>query len=461
VWGFCIVLFNSYPFLLVFLPSAIVIYAIADRSLRTRCPVLIALSLAFYSYWDIRFLPLMVVSILGNWWLAKAYDATRRGSLITLAIAANLAVLGFFKYTNFLADNLAVLGLPMPRWELALPLGISFFTFHHVMYLVDLRGGRAPLYPLDRYALYICFFPQSISGPLARWSEVMHQFGRRAFRKGWEHRVALGAAFVILGLLQKIFLGDRLADHVDPVFEAAARGTVTTSEAWIGTMGFTFQIFFDFSGYSDIAIGVALIFGIVLPKNFDAPYRSISLQDFWRRWHITLSRFLRDYLYIPLGGSRHGLPRHMAALLTTMVLGGLWHGAGWGFVLWGAAHGSALALGVFWRRWLPPVPWFISWFLTFAFVTLVWILFRAPNLDAAIVMFKALAGVPRFFGQEGWRLIGAAAICAILLPPSYRIAAMLTRDPQPLTAILLGFAGIAVLVQLGRNKVYEFIYFQF
>ena len=199
----------------------------------------------------------------------------------------------------------------------------------------------------------------------------------------------------------------------------------------------------------------------MLPKNFDAPYRATSLQDFWRRWHITLSRFLRDYLYIPLGGTRHGLPRHMAALLTTMVLGGLWHGAGWGFVLWGAAHGSALALEVFWRRWLPPVPWFVGWFLTFAFVTLVWILFRAPNLDAAIVMFKALAGVPRFFGQEGWRLIGAAAICAILLPPSYRIAARLTRDPQPLTAILLGLAGTAILVQLGRDKVYEFIYFQF
>ena len=339
-------LFNSYAFLLIFLPLAFAIYAFADRFQQLRCPVLIALSLVFYSYWDVRFLPLMIASILGNWWLAKAYAATKWGGLIAAGIAANLAVLGFFKYMNFFTANLAMLGLPLPRWELALPLGISFFTFHHVMYLVDLYTGRAPLFPLDRYALYICFFPQAIAGPLARWSEVMHQFGRRAFRQGWEQRTALGTAFIILGLAQKIFLGDPLGDHVNPVFEAAAKGTLTSPQAWTGTLSFTFQIFFDFSGYSDIAIGLGLMFGIVLPRNFDAPYRATSLQDFWRRWHMTLSRFLRDYLYIPLGGSKFGLPRHLAALRLTMGLGVLWHGAGWPFVLWGAAHGLGLAIGV-------------------------------------------------------------------------------------------------------------------
>jgi D-alanyl-lipoteichoic acid acyltransferase DltB (MBOAT superfamily) len=360
------VLFNSYAFLLVFLPLAVATYAIADRLPRLRRPVLIALSLIFYSYWDIRFLPLMIVSILGNWWLANICAATKRRSLTTIGIAANLLVLGFFKYTNFLADNFSALGFAVPRWELALPLGISFFTFHHVMYLVDLRAGRAPLYPLDRYALYICFFPQAIAGPLARWSEVMHQFGRRAFRQGWESRVALGSALMILGLAQKIFLGDRLADHVNPIFATAAGGAVSSAEAWVATLGFTFQIFFDFAGYYDIAIGVALIFGITLPKNFDAPYRATSLQDFWRRWHMTLSRFLRDYLYIPLGGSRFGLPRHLAALLTTMVLGGLWHGAGWPFVLWGAAHGCALAIEALWRRAMPTIPPVAGWGLTFS-----------------------------------------------------------------------------------------------
>jgi alginate O-acetyltransferase complex protein AlgI len=455
------VLFNSYSFLLVFLPLAIAIYAIADRFPRWRTWTLIALSLVFYSYWDWRFLPLMVVSILANWWIAGRFSQSGRRSLITFGIVANLAVLGFFKYWNFFADNVAALGLPVSRFELALPLGISFFTFHHVMYLVDLRSGRAPIYPLDRYALYICFFPQAIAGPLVRWSEVMHQFGRRAFRAGWESRVALGASFIILGLAQKLFLGDPLADHVNPIFEAAGKGAVTSAQAWLGTLGFSFQIFFDFSGYSDIAIGLALTFGITLPKNFDAPYRATSLQDFWRRWHITLSRFLRDYLYIPLGGSRFGLPRHMLALALTMLLGGLWHGAGWPFVLWGAAHGVALAVGVLWRRVLPPLPFAVGWAVTFSFVTLAWILFRSPNMDVALTMLQALAGSPGFTTQQGWRLIAVAAACAILLPPSYRVAAWLAREPRPIVAVGLGLTMIAILVQLGRDKAYEFIYFQF
>jgi len=456
------VLFNSYAFLLIFLPLAVAVYAVADRIRQLRCPALIALSLAFYSYWDVRFLPLMIVSILGNWWLASVYAATKRGELITAGIAANLALLGFFKYMNFFADNLALLGLPLPRWELALPLGISFFTFHHVMYLVDLGKGRAPLFPLDRYALYICFFPQAIAGPLARWSEVMHQFGRRAFRQGFEQRVALGAAFIILGLAQKIFLGDPLGDHVTPVFEAAAKGTLTSAQAWVGTLSFTFQIFFDFSGYSDIAIGLGLVFGVVLPRNFDAPYRAVSLQDFWRRWHMTLSRFLRDYLYIPLGGSRFGLLSHLSALTVTMLLGGLWHGAGWTFVLWGAAHGLGLAVGVLWRRFVPlTLPSAVGWALTFVIVMLTWILFRAPNLDVALAMFAALAGDPGFTTQQGWRLIGVAAACAILVPPSYRVAQWLTEEPRKLAALALGVTAIIILVQLGRDTAYEFIYFQF
>src|ERR1700742_3188976 len=217
-------LFNSYAFLLVFLPCAIIVYALADPYPRLRMPVLIALSLVFYSYWDVRFLPLLVLSILINWFAAKYCIATRRGGVITATIVLNLALLGFFKYTNFLAETATSLGLPVGPFSIALPLGISFFTFHHIMYLVDLRKGKAPAYSLDRYALYIAFFPQAIAGPLARWSEVMHQFGRRVYEPGWQRQFALGVTFIVLGLIQKTLLGDPIGRIVDPIYAQAKIG---------------------------------------------------------------------------------------------------------------------------------------------------------------------------------------------------------------------------------------------
>src|SRR6476646_1008399 len=250
-------LFNSYAFLLVFLPAAIVVYRFADPYPRLRMPVLIALSLVFYGYWDVRFLPLLVGSILINWLAAKYYLSTRRGIVITEAIAANLLVLGIFKYLNFFAETLASLsGAAFGPFAIALPLGISFFTFHHIMYLVDLRKGKAPEFPLDRYALYICFFPQSIAGPLARWSEVMHQFGRQVYAPGWQRQFALGVTFIVIGLIEKALLADPIAHVVDPIYTQAKLGPVPHGDSWLA-LGFMFQILFDFAGYSDIAIGVA------------------------------------------------------------------------------------------------------------------------------------------------------------------------------------------------------------
>src|SRR5581483_308027 len=266
-------LFNSYAFLFVFLPVAIAAYAVADPHPKLRMPVLIVLSLAFYSYWDIRFLPIMVGSILGNWLLIRAFVATRRPGILTAAIVLDLAALGVFKYTDFFADTIATLtGKPLPHLSLVLPLGISFF-------------------------------PQAISGPIARWSEVMHQFGHRAFSPGWPQRCAVGLVFIVVGLLQKTALADPLSRILDPIYAEALAGPVR-GNCWLA-LAFALQIFFDFSGYSDIAIGLAIVFGIELPRNFDAPLRATSIQLFWRRWHMTLSRFLRDYLYIPLGGNRH------------------------------------------------------------------------------------------------------------------------------------------------------------
>ena len=322
-------LFNSFAFLLVFLPLALVAHAAVERYRpEHRLLLLTVLSFAFYGYWDWRFAPLLGLSILINWLVAKAFLGSRargaeQGWIIIAAIAANLFVLGLFKYTGFLVDAVnAVAGTGWLRPEIALPLGISFFTFHHVMYLTDLRAGRAPAYDLNRYALYIGFFPQVLAGPLVRWSEIMHQLDERPYREGWEERAARGVILLTLGLAKKVLIGDPLADYVNPVFAAAAAGkTVTVLEAWQAVLGFAFQIYFDFSGYTDMALGIALLFGVMLPQNFDAPYRATSLQDFWRRWHMTLSRFLRDYLYIPLGGSRRGLALQLFALFATMALG--------------------------------------------------------------------------------------------------------------------------------------------
>ena len=268
-------LFNSFAFLLVFLPGALAVQALAERFWpRWRLETLLALSVVFYGYWDWRFVPLLAASILLNFAVTRLFAAARPPLLIPLAIAANLAVLGLFKYAGFFA-GLAneVGGLDLPEWRFALPLGISFFTFHHVMYLTDLRAGIAPRYPLTRYGLYIAFFPQVLSGPLVRWSEVMHQFETLAFREGWRRRFGQGLLLLAMGLAKKTVLGDGLADYANPVFAAVAAGVppLSVMQAWEGVLAFTFQIYFDFSGYTDMALGVALMFGIVLPRNFARP----------------------------------------------------------------------------------------------------------------------------------------------------------------------------------------------
>jgi D-alanyl-lipoteichoic acid acyltransferase DltB (MBOAT superfamily) len=449
-------LFNSSAFLLVFLPLALASLATVDRYPRAREPGLLILSLAFYGYWDIRFLPFLGASIVGNWWVARTFGETKSRVLIVIAIAGNLAVLGLFKYLNFFAGTLTSLGIPAGPFDIVLPLGISFFTFHHIMYLVDLGRGKAPQVPLLRYALYICFFPQVLSGPLVRWNEIMHQFGAAMLRPGWERRCALGVVFIVIGLAEKVLLGDALGRVASPVFAAADRGFVLSTGSWAGVLAFTFQIFFDFAGYTDVAIGVALIIGLQLPRNFDAPYRATSIQDFWRRWHMTLSRFLRDYLYIPFGGNRHGLPRQVLALLATMALGGLWHGAGWLFVIWGLMHGIALSVHLLWRRFMPPLPAALGWLITFAFVAFTWIFFRAGSLSGVERIIAGLAVPGRID-----RIIFIAAFCAIVLPPSHLLAARLVTRPSRLMAGALAAASIIVFLELNRVGNYEFIYFRF
>jgi len=459
-------LFNDYPFLLVFLPAALLIYRAADPYPDLRIPVLVALSFAFYSYWNPPFIALLALSILFNWLAARAYARTKQAAIITGAIAANLAVLAVFKYANFFADNLQyLLGQPVRHFDLALPLGISFFTFHHIMYLADLRRGKAPDYPLCRYALYIGFFPQAIAGPLARWSEVMHQFGREVYAPGWQRQFALGVAFIVIGLIEKSLLGDPIGRLLDPIFAQAKLGPVTEGNSWLA-LGFAFQILFDFSGYSDIAIGLGLLFGVQLPFNFNAPFRSSSIQDFWQRWHMTLMLFLRDYLFHPLANARFvhrrfRLYQHFAAMLLTMALCGLWHGASWTFVLWGTLHGCALVFVSLWRRYGPPLPSLLGWALTVMFVLLTCVIFRAGSLEAAGRIYRGLAVLPDLERVGRAAPIMIAALAAFLLPASQDIVARLTEQPKMVIAAVLGLAAAAILVELGDRDAYEFVYFQF
>jgi len=458
-------LFNDYPFLLVFLPAALLIYRVADPFSRLRIATLVALSFVFYSYWNPLFIILLAASILVNWFAAKAYVATKQGAIITDAIVANLAVLAVCKYANFLADNLQYLfASPVRHFDLALPLGISFFTFHHIMYLVDLRKGKAPEYTLERYALYIAFFPQAIAGPLARWSEVMHQFGRQVYAPGWQRQFALGVTFIVIGLIQKTLLGDPIGRIIDPVYAQAKLGAVPDGQAWLA-LGFSFQILFDFAGYSDIAIGLGLLFGVQLPYNFNAPLRASSVQDLWQRWHMTLMAFLRDYLFHPLAnariGRRHRLLQYFAAMILTMALCGLWHGPSWTFVLWGTLHGVALVVVSLWRRYGWPLPFLLGWAMTAVFVLLTGVIFRAGSIEAAWHIYQGLAILPDLGLIGRAAPIIVAALCAYLLPASQEIVAWLNERPRTVCAAVLGLVAVAVLVNLGDRDVYEFVYFQF
>jgi alginate O-acetyltransferase complex protein AlgI len=459
-------LFNDYPFLLGFLPAAILLCRLADPYPQLRIWTLLLLSLAFYAIGNPPFIVLLVLSILINWLAALVYVRTKLSLVITAAIIADLAVLAYFKYTNFLGYNLGLmLGRPLPLLDIALPLGISFFTFHHIMYLVDLRKGKAPVYPLGRYALYIGFFPQALAGPLVRWSQVMEQFGRQIYAPGWQREFCLGISFIAMGLFEKIFLADRLGRIIDPIYAHALLGPVANGDAWLA-LSFNVQILFDFAGYSDIAIGLGLLFGVKLPFNFNAPFRSTSIQDFWQRWHITLMMFLRDYIFYPIANSRI-LPRRFLplqfffAMVLTMALCGLWHGASWSFVLWGALHGIALVLCSLWRRHGPRLPALLGWAMTVILVLLTGIIFRAGTLDAAVHIFRGLAVPPNL--ERGWHLAPVlfVPLVAFLLPASQDIIERLTRRPRPWLAALVGIGLLALLIELGERNVNGFAYFYF
>lgn len=407
-------LFNSYEFILAFLPTTLLgFHAImAHGNHRAAVAWLVAASLFFYGWWNPLYLGLIVASVCLNflWSLGLVRSADgRRPSLsrvkLGFGVAANLLALAYFKYAVFFADNVSKFWSTGYRvQDIVLPLAISFFTFQQVAYLVDVYKGEIRESSFLNYCLFVLFFPQLIAGPIVHHREMLPQFGNRISFRLSSDNLSVGITIFIIGLFKKVVIADSMALYATPVFTAAESAIdLDFAGSWCGALSYTFQIYFDFSGYSDMAIGLARMFGVRLPINFHAPYRAHNIIEFWKRWHITLSRFLRDYLYIPLGGNQKGSSRRYLNLITTMLIGGLWHGAGWTFVAWGALHGVLLALNHAWlsaRRFLGkgentrhPLGRFASQIFTFWLVSVAWVLFRADSFAGAVAMLKGMAGL--------------------------------------------------------------------
>ena len=458
-------LFSSQPFILLFLPLVLALYQLAAGGYRARLWALTLCSFGFYAWWDVRFLPLLVAAVTLNWALGHWYlRSGRPRGLIVAGIVCHLLLLGFFKYANFFADAFTALaGGEHQRWSIVLPLAISFFSFQQISYLVDLKRGEAPAYDWLQYTAYIAFFPHLIAGPIVRHNELIGQFALDPRRDGALEKAARGLVLFTLGLVKKVFFADELAPVADPVFDAALAGTLPTfADAWLGALAYSLQLYFDFSAYSDMAIGLGALFGLRLPLNFDQPYRSLSIREFWRRWHMTLSRFFRDYLYIPLGGNRGGFLATSAIVMATMTLCGLWHGAGWTFIAWGALHGLAIVGSRAWGYTRVSVPPALGWALTMFFVIVGWVLFRAESFAAAARVLQGMAGhgAQGTGTGEGWVFVAVGAIGALFGPTNI---AWSDRGLAPRLgwALLVAFALFAVTLRVGQGRGLDFIYFQF
>ena len=456
-------LFHSQEFVLLFMPIAVGVYYAVARREAVRTWWLITASLIFYGWWDVRFVPLLVGQILITWLLVELSIRRDERWPLVFAIVANLAVLGLFKYLDFGASILAeVTGLGFAKTSLVLPIGISFYTFELVSYLADRLGGHAPRYPLRSFALFIVLFPHLIAGPIMRHNEIIPQFAYDPLRTGLYERIGRGLILFFVGFVEKFFIADQLAIIVNPVFSQASSQVPTFSDATAGALAFSLQILFDFVAYSDMAMGIGLTLGLMLPLNFNTPYRALSVRDFWRRWHITLSRWLRDYIYIPLGGSREGVAVYVWATMVTMGLCGLWHGAGWTFVLWGLGHGMGLLVCRLWQHYGIPLPPLLAWALTMVFVILLFVLFRASDISAAGRMLTGLAGGGGWGDAWSWMtalLIAIAGGLALIKVPS----AELTMWLRPTWPVAIGFIVIAVfcVLEVGEGQPLSFIYFQF
>ena len=462
-------LFPTFTFAVFFLVVYGVHVTLRARPTAWKYSMLVA-SAIFYGWWDERFLTLIAGSIVFNWWAARKVESAlgrKRKRWVRFAVATNLGLLGFFKYYGFFVESLTeALGAdqPLPFIEVILPVGISFYTFQAISYVVDVSRRDVRSVALIDVGVFLSFFPQLVAGPIVRAKEFLPQLGRHRFNDEVD---SFDAAWMIgRGLFKKIVVATYLGETVvDPVF--AAPNEATKLELLQAMYGYAIQIYADFSGYTDIAIGIALLLGFRFPVNFDNPYRSLSVQDFWRRWHITLSNWLRDYLYISLGGNRLGSVRTYRNLMLTMVLGGLWHGAAWTFVAWGALHGFALVaerlLGLGSPSGQRPIATAIRWFVTFHVVCVAWVLFRADSFELAADFLGGIITAPVGGTVEWWSLALILGALLMQMVPTDLLQRMRERgaDTDPLLQGAVLGVWIALTVSLGPEGVAPFIYFQF
>ncbi|TLS36662.1 MBOAT family O-acyltransferase [Pseudalkalibacillus caeni] len=488
-------LFNSFEFIFAFLPITIALYYLCAKfeKLTLAKTVLIVASLAFYAYWDYRYLALLFFSILFNYLFGKILSYKPNKITLSIGVAVNLGLLGYYKYADFFLENLnQVTGTSYSLLNIVLPLAISFFTFQQIGFLVDSYRGLTKEYDFLNYMLFVVFFPQLIAGPIVHHKEVIPQFQDKNNFKVHHKHLVLGLLIFSMGLFKKVVVADSLALWATPAFDQAE--SLTFFEAWGAALAYTFQLYFDFSGYSEMAIGLGFLFNINLPINFMSPYKANNIIDFWRTWHITLSTFLKDYLYIPLGGNRKGKARKYVNLFTTMVLGGLWHGAGWTFIIWGALHGLYNMINHFYRDTkkkllaragnkrsnlemaatredkapglLEKLSFLPARLLTFFAVLFAWVFFRAETFDDAARVLKGMAGMNGFaVGKQTYLPSGNMELLVLFgvflwvsfAPNTIEIAKKL--KPNAKWAIFISIVLITALMFINREN--EFLYFQF
>ncbi len=490
-------LFSSYVFILVFLPVTLVGYFLLSRNVGRRQALiwLLAASLVYYGWWKFSNIWILFFSTLFNYALGVFLSSTARDRLrwmgLVLGVTVNLALLGYFKYFNFFADTVNTLFGTL--WEvppIVLPLAISFFTFQQIAYLVDSYRRLTSEYRFLHYALFVTFFPQLIAGPIVHHKEILPQFERKAAGIFSVNNLAVGLSIFVVGLFKKVVIADNIALYSDPLYAVAEAGAVPSLvDAWAAALGFAFHVYFDFSGYSDMAIGLARMFGIRLPENFASPYKATSIIEFWRRWHVTLSRFVRDYVYIPLGGNRKGRVPHYTNIMISMVLIGLWHGAGWTFVAFGALHGLYLIINHVWRigrrdsdinNRFPRTKQWTGRIVTFLAVVASLPLFRAESFESAGRIAVGMVGAGgKHINDSGvliwiWFLILLGWVWLLpntqqwmhrfrpvvgkLLTPAIPDE-RLTWKPNWIWAFVLAIMFVTSFVQL--HKVQEFLYYQF
>lgn len=485
-------LFNSFQFIFLFLPFTFIIYFYLNKKRLTEASkgFLVFTSLFFYSWWNVAYLPLILVSMLFNFVIGslltkdEEYKKITKRQLLTFGIIGNVLLLGYFKYVDFFIGNINyIVGVEIPLLHLALPLAISFFTFQQIAYLVDSYRKETKEYDFLNYAVFVTFFPQLIAGPIVHHKEMMPQFANIRNQVKNHKNITLGIFIFSIGLFKKVVIADSFAFWATAGFDIAP--TLNLFEAWATSLSYTFQLYFDFSGYTDMAIGAALLFNIKLPINFNSPYKATDIQDFWRRWHITLSRFLRDYVYIPLGGNKRGNFRTYNNLLATFILGGLWHGAGWTFIFWGFLHGIALVMHRIWKQLGFTMNSILAWFITFNFINIAWVFFRAKEWDDAIKVLKGMFGIsnvvfPRRLsekldflshhnvhfsevmtmthdGSGSLKWIITGFLCILIFKSSFE--KMKKFKPNTMNMIFITFLLLTSISLLNRNS--EFLYFNF